>query len=108
VFSGARVEHGELSYSDLTASSWHRASLSNSRLCHARLVDARLDRATFSDCSLRGADLSIARSPNVASLAGAQFVRCDLRNTRWDGRELAGATFADCVVCADDALAAWL
>ncbi len=29
---------------------------------------------------------------------GARFIDCDLRNTRWDGRDLAGATFVRCKV----------
>jgi Pentapeptide repeats (9 copies) len=96
VFSASTVEHCELSHANLEGTSWHRATLSHSALRRTRLVDARLDRAVFSDCNLRGADLGIVRSPNVATLAGARFVRCDLRETNWAGRELGGASFIDC------------
>lgn len=96
VFAGAHLERCDLSCARLTATSWHRAVLAGCTLRGASLVDARLDRAVFRDCDLRGADLAIARSPHVAPLAGTEFVRCDLRDTRWRGRELAGASFVDC------------
>lgn len=96
VFSGSTVEHCELSRANLEGTSWHRATLSHSSLRRALMIDARLDRTVFSDCSLRGADLEIVRSRDVATLAGARFVRCDLRDTNWAGRELGGATFVDC------------
>jgi hypothetical protein len=90
------LEHCDLSAANLEGASWHRATLSHCELACATLVDARLERAAFSDCSLRGANLEIVRSPEVATLAGARFVRCDLRDTRWAGRDLGGATFIDC------------
>jgi uncharacterized protein YjbI with pentapeptide repeats len=96
VFSGGSVGHGELSRAALAGSSWHRAAISQTRLVRAVLADARLDRAELTDCNLRGADLSIVRSPDVASLVGARFVRCDLRETCWAGRDLGGAVFIDC------------
>ena len=96
VFSGSALEHCDLSRANLEGASWHRATLSQCRLPGAVLVDARLDRAVLTDCDLRGANLEIARSPEVASLAGARLVRCDLRDTRWAGRELGGATLIDC------------
>jgi uncharacterized protein YjbI with pentapeptide repeats len=96
VLADARLVHCDLSRADLAGASWHRAALTHCALRRANLVDARLDRAVVSDCDLRGADLAIVRSPHVATLAGARFVRCDLRDTHWRGRELGGATFIDC------------
>ncbi|HEU4727140.1 MAG TPA: pentapeptide repeat-containing protein [Kofleriaceae bacterium] len=96
VLTNSTVEHTELSHANLESTSWHRAALLHCGLRHVRLVDARLDRAVLSDCSLRGADLSIASCPGAATLSGARFVRCDLRETNWTGRQLAGATFIDC------------
>jgi uncharacterized protein YjbI with pentapeptide repeats len=98
VFRDARLERCDLSLADLTGTSWHCAGVTHSRLCGATLTDARLDRATFTDCDLRGANLAIADSPHVATLAGARFVRCDLRGTDWRGRDLAGASFVGCTV----------
>jgi uncharacterized protein YjbI with pentapeptide repeats len=96
VFTGGTVERCDLSRTNLEGSSWHRAALSHCTLPRARLADARLDRAVFSDCDLRGASFEIVRSPDVASLAGTRFERCDLRDTRWGGRDLAGAVFTEC------------
>ena len=100
VFASARIEHGELALCQLEGASFHLASLSHTSLRGARLIDTRLDGATFTDCNLRGAELSVSRSSpvasQVASLAGARFIRCDLRDACWDGRELLGAQFIDC------------
>ena len=96
VFAGGALDRCDLVRANLEATSWHRAETSHCQLGRATLIDARLDHAAFTDCNLRGADLEIVRSPRVASLAGARFVRCDLRETNWSGRELGGATFVDC------------
>jgi len=96
VLAGSTAEHCELSRANLSGASWYRGTLTRCMLRGASLVDARLDRAVFSDCDLRGADLAIVRCPDAAALDGARFVRCDLRETRWDGRALAGASFLEC------------
>lgn len=96
VLTDARLARCDLSRAGLAGTSWHRATMAHCALRRATLIDARLDRAVFTDCDLRGADLAIVRSPHVATLAGARFVRCDLRDTHWRGRELGGATFVDC------------
>ena len=96
VLAGAALERCDLSRTRLDGTSWHRATLAHCALRRASLIDARLDRAELSDCDLRGADLAIVRSRDVAMLVGARFVRCDLRNTHWGGRELGGASFVDC------------
>ncbi|TMQ13561.1 MAG: pentapeptide repeat-containing protein [Deltaproteobacteria bacterium] len=96
VLAGATLERCDLSRARLDGTSWHRAVLAGCTLHGATLTDARLDRAELTDCDLRGANLAIVRSPHVATLAGARFVRCDLRDTHWGGRELGGASFIDC------------
>jgi uncharacterized protein YjbI with pentapeptide repeats len=96
VFVDAQLRSCDLSRANLSGTSWHRAVVARCTLRRAALTDARLDRAVFSDCDLRGADLGIVRSANVATLVGARFVRCDLRDTHWRGRELGGATLVDC------------
>lgn len=96
VLVDARLAHCDLTRAGLAGTSWHRAALTHCALARASLVDARLDRAVVTDCDLRGADLAIVRSSHVATLAGARFVRCDLRDTHWRGRTLGGATFVDC------------
>jgi hypothetical protein len=96
VFTGGALERCDLSRANLEGTSWHRATLSHCLLTRARLCDARLDRAVFVDCDLRGVSFEIVRSPDVASLAGARFARCDLRDTSWAGRDLSGAVFTEC------------
>jgi uncharacterized protein YjbI with pentapeptide repeats len=96
VLAGAVVEDCDFSRARLAGTSWHRAKVSRCDLRGVSLVDARLDRALVTECDLRGADLAIARSLHVASLVGTRFVRCDLRETHWGGRELGGATFIEC------------
>jgi hypothetical protein len=96
VFTGGTLERCDFSRGNLEGTSWHRATLSHCMLTRARLTDARLDRAVFADCDLRGASFEIVRSPDVASLAGARFERCDLRDTSWTGRDLSGAVFTEC------------
>ena len=96
VFTGSTLERCDLARANLEGTSWHRAVLSHCKLPRAELIDARLDRAVFTECNLRGADLEIVRSPDVATLVGARFVRCDLRETNWGGRDLGGAALIDC------------
>ena len=117
VLSGAILEHCNLSRATLSGASFQGATVSHSNLLRATLVDARLDGAVFTDCNLRGADLSLARADlslaradpglaradpgraraaRVASLTGTRFLRCDLRETCWSGRDLGGAIFIDC------------
>jgi len=96
VFAGSTLDHCDLTRANLEGTSWHRAALSHCKLPRAGLLDARLDRAVFSDCNLRGVDLEIVRHPDVATLVGARFVRCDLRETNWGGRDLGGVAFIDC------------
>src|SRR4029078_7762450 len=96
VFTGGTLERCDLSRASLQGTSWHRATLSHCALTRACLTDARLDRAVFGDCDLRGASFDIVRSPDVASLAGARFDRCDLRDTSWAGRDLSGGVCTDC------------
>jgi len=103
VLSDSTFDHCDLSCANLEATSWQSATLAHCALARAVLIDARLDGAVFTDCDLRGADFEIARAPAVAALAGTQFVRCDLRDTNWRGRDLAGATFVDCVLSREPA-----
>ena len=96
VLSGSTFEHCDLSCANLEATSWQRATVSHCAMSRAVLIDARLDHAVFSDCDLRGADFAIAHAPSAAAPVGTRFVRCDLRDTSWRGRELSAATFVDC------------
>ena len=50
----------------------------------------------FLDCDFRGADLAVGELGAPITMTGAQFVRCDLRWSRWCNRTLAGVRFVGC------------
>lgn len=80
----------------LQGARWHGATALRCSFAGAALADLGADRAAFIGCDLRGADLA-ARGPGPrATMAGAQFIRCDLRWTSWDHRDLTGVQFVDC------------
>lgn len=83
---------------DAVASSthWNSAQLVSCLFARCDLTDASLGYALFADCDLREADLSAARCPGQLGIVGAVFVRCDLRESKWDGRSLHNVTFSEC------------
>ncbi len=82
--------------SNLERSSWRRATVARARFVGTVFADAILDRAVFIECDFRGADLSAAKLGSRATNTGARFLRCDLRETRWDQRVLTGVRIEDC------------
>lgn len=60
------------------------------------LTDSNLDHATFIDCDLHGADLRVVDLGSSATAVKAEFIRCDLRGTKWNGRTLARTKFYRC------------
>ena len=50
----------------------------------------------FSGCTFRKADFRLITQGIKCTTRGAVFEDCDLRLTRWDGRDLTGATFIRC------------
>ena len=94
-FDDSVFEDCDLSMSHVERTSWQRARLVRCRLSGAFLVDAVLDGATFEDCDLRGADLAQNLGRRVTARK-TQFVRCDLRETGWEQRGLAGTRFDRC------------
>jgi uncharacterized protein YjbI with pentapeptide repeats len=90
-----RFERCDFTGANLMRSVWTRCAITNSAFTGADLRNARLDEAVFTDCDLRDADLSVPE-PGVNTARGARFVRCDLRGSKWDGRDLDGVEFADC------------
>lgn len=95
-FDGSIVVHSDFARSDLARSAWSRGAVARSRFTGAGFVDATLDRVVFTDCDLRGADLSAPNLGHRAGAEGVRFVRCDLRETCWTGRALRGARIVDC------------
>jgi len=93
------LDAAELGYSD-----WSNARVSGARFAGANLFGARLDGAVFKRCDFRGADLSrgcgvegmFAAAQALASNTGLRFEDCDLRETRWEGRDLSTVAFIGC------------
>lgn len=90
------IEHCDFSWANLERSNWRDASVFSCMFVGTVLVDVLCDDALFVDCDLRGADLSAIRAAGSATAVGARFLRCDLRETRWQGRDLGGVSFIDC------------
>jgi uncharacterized protein YjbI with pentapeptide repeats len=95
-FDGCIVVRSDFARSNMTRSAWSRGAVARSRFAGAAFVDATLDRVVFTDCDLRGADLSAPGLGHRASAEGVRFVRCDLRGTCWAGRALRGVRIIDC------------
>lgn len=85
-------------FDDAVANStrWNSAQVISCRFRHCDLTDAALGFVLFADCDLRDADLSALRRADEQGIAGAIFVRCDLRGSNWDGRSLHNVTFTEC------------
>jgi uncharacterized protein YjbI with pentapeptide repeats len=90
------AEHSDFSWANLERSNWRSASVFWCSFTGAVLNDVLCDDALFVECDLRGADLSVVNAGPRATSVGARFVRCDLRTTKWTGRDLGNVTFLDC------------
>jgi uncharacterized protein YjbI with pentapeptide repeats len=75
---------------------WHGGTVVRCSFAGAELWDLSADRAMFLDCDFRGADLAVGELGARVTMAGAQFLRCDLRWSRWENRTLAGVRFIGC------------
>ena len=81
---------------NLERTAWYRSTLTGCNLAGSRLANAALDRAVFTDCDLRGATLALVTHGVLGTSKEAEFIRCDLRDTRWDGRDLFRVRFVGC------------
>jgi uncharacterized protein YjbI with pentapeptide repeats len=90
------VEHSDFSWANLERSNWRGANVFWCSFTGSMLNDVLCDDALFIECDLCGADLSAMNGGPCATSVGARFVRCDLRRTKWSGRDLGGVTFLDC------------
>lgn len=81
---------------DLSRSLWFRTAIGRGKVLRSSLVDASFDYATIADCDFSGSDFSVTRAGPIGTAVEARFVRCDLRNTNWAGRDLFRVTFIDC------------
>jgi uncharacterized protein YjbI with pentapeptide repeats len=86
----------DFSGADLADTKWHGATALRCSFSEAVLADLSADGAVFLDCDFRGADLTVGDRNVRAMMAGARFLRCDLRRSRWCNRTLAGVRFIRC------------
>lgn len=96
ILDNAVLESCNLDEADLTGASLRWAKLEACTLAGARLANAALEHVRFVDCDLRGADLSALSGAQASPTSRAAFVRCDLRDSVWNARELAGVVLVDC------------
>ena len=89
---GTTLEGTDCSETELDHSEWKGATAVGVRFERAVFGEANLDKATFRGCDFRNADFS-AEDPASTK---ARFENCDLRDSKWDGRDLSGAVFSGC------------
>jgi len=88
-FSDSLIEVSDFTYADLRGTLWQRARVRNCSLREASLVDATFNDTMFIDCDLRGANFNLD-GLELSTPSGAAFIRCDLREASWCGREFSG------------------
>jgi uncharacterized protein YjbI with pentapeptide repeats len=91
----ALIEGGRFDHAYLNRCLWRRTRVQGASFCYADFANSVLDDAVFINCDLRGANLSL-RKDLLGTTTRTRFERCDLRDTRWEGRYLDGAVFIDC------------
>ena len=96
MFDKALVDETTFEGANLDRSTWAGASVTAASFDNCVLGNAWLDNGTFRGCTFRKADLRLLTEGIKCTTAGAVFEDCDLRFTRWDGRNLDGATFIRC------------
>lgn len=86
----------DFSGANLADARWDGATAVRCSFGGAVLADFSADGAVFLDCDFQGADLTVGELDARVTMAGAQFLRCDLRRSRWCNRTLAGVRFIRC------------
>lgn len=102
-FTDARIDGTRFDRSLLDHTSWRGAQTKNARFHACHFGNANLDGGTFTDCDFSGADFT-APEPQRPPTTRAHFDGCDLRNTRWHGRDLRGASFFGCQLAGAEGL----
>jgi hypothetical protein len=94
VFRDTFIESSDFTYGSLQHALLQRSCAWHSFFRHCSFADATFDEMIFIDCDLRGADFTT--SPGSRQDTRLQFIGCDLRDTRWAGRDLTSSSFVDC------------
>ena len=91
----ATIEDCDFSEANLERTTWYRSAVSRCNFAGAAMTDIGIDKAVFTDCDFRGVDFRTVMDL-LGSSMDAQFVRCDLRDTAWQGRSLFRVSLVDC------------
>jgi hypothetical protein len=95
---GAFVTDCDFARANLDRTLWVGTMVVGSTFDGAVMTDARLGDALFVECSFRGVDFSSINLGTLATAVGAIFVRCDMRESGWDARDLDGVSMVDCML----------
>jgi uncharacterized protein YjbI with pentapeptide repeats len=95
-FDGAVIDATSFAGANLERSTWANANVTGASFDSANLGNAWLDAGRFRGCTFHEADFRLITQGIKCTTRGAVFEDCDLRLTRWDGRDLSGATFVRC------------
>lgn len=95
-FDAAIIDETTFDGANLDRSTWAGASATAVGFDNCIFGNAWLDGGRFRGCTFRKADLRLLTEGIRCTTRGAIFEDCDLRFTRWDGRNLDGATFVRC------------
>jgi uncharacterized protein YjbI with pentapeptide repeats len=90
------VEASDFTYCDLRNTLWQHTHVRRSFFRNSSFVDACFNDVMFVECDLRGVDFTIDSLELAEAPAGITFVRCDLRETIWQGRQLDRLAVIDC------------
>jgi uncharacterized protein YjbI with pentapeptide repeats len=96
VFDEAAIDETTFDDAHLDRSQWIGARVTAASFDRAVFGNTRFDGGRFTGCTFRKADLRLLTSGIKCTTANAVFEDCDLRFTRWDGRDVSGATFIRC------------
>jgi uncharacterized protein YjbI with pentapeptide repeats len=92
---GATFDKCDFTGAVLARSVWSGAIVVRCVFRGVDLRNARLDDALFIECDFRDADFGVPE-PGINTAHGARFGACDLRDSRWEGRELDHVQFIAC------------
>ncbi|MDB4962490.1 MAG: hypothetical protein JWP01_2489 [Myxococcales bacterium] len=92
----ATIEDCLFTGANLERTTWYRSTVSRTSFADCVMHDVGVDKAVFTDCDFRGADLGIVKEGLLGTTMDAEFIRCDLRDTNWQGRELFRVRFIEC------------
>jgi uncharacterized protein YjbI with pentapeptide repeats len=96
VFDAAVIDETSFERANLDRSTWAAATATAASFDSATFGNAWLDAGLFRGCTFRKASFGRLTEGVKCTTRGAVFEDCDLRFTRWDGRNLDGAAFVRC------------